>query len=246
MSIIAFEEEKFFSAEMKHKNKSTQEIYDLLYNESEKISVWELFKDEYWEPFALYHLPKESAEKKPDHISHDMCIWYSYGKKYNRRDEKQTLHHPKWLFLQKEKEILECRFFGKNIIINNVPRKDQGRDSYYPNTYQYVTESDDKTIFRDIMKDNTHQLFIWLPSVNWDSNMKPEMIKTLAEFESKTHFRSGEIYFPIQGITVEDVLNDSFSVQEIIQDCVSQKKHIISWTNIDQIKKIWNQWVYKL
>lgn len=250
--IIGFEEGKFSSAKIFNKIKNTDEIYDLLNKEGEKIEVTDFFKDDYGEPFALYYLPKDSSKTSEWNIEEDLyftdpkkCIWWSYWKKYNRSNENQPLS-PKIFFLEKNTEILECKFFWKNIIVETISKKSLWRDSYYPNTNQYVTEFDEKTIFKNITEKNNYNIFIWT-QMRWDSNINiMEITELWNEFERKTHFKQAHMYYPIQKVSINEILDDSFSVNEIIENCVSHKENLISLSNLEQVKKIWNQWVYNL
>ncbi len=81
-----------------------------------------MYDDGYTNAFSLYEtVDKDIPINYTDHAN---CAGFRYGKKYNNPSGK-GLTSPKTLFLQQEKTIRECRFYGGNIVVKPVTQKDQ-------------------------------------------------------------------------------------------------------------------------
>lgn len=247
--MVCFNEDEFDKTHSNNREKSLKEIYELLLVEGKDIPIHSMFSDDYGEQFSLFHVGE--AQTKPAltygdyYTKHENCVWFSYGKKYNRSNEISPLS-PKEFFLEKGESIIRCTFFGQNIIAKPVLIKDLWRDSYYPGTYKYVTQYDPIDIFQDLLAQETYKIYIGTSVVKYDNLQPMEVHQIWDQFEANTHFLRNYIYYPIQEISVQDMLNDNFSIKEITKNCISKGENTISAQNIDQIQKIRNNWVYKL
>ncbi|MCX6825361.1 MAG: hypothetical protein NTY80_04045 [candidate division SR1 bacterium] len=236
---ICFDEMDFFVSEMIKNSKDIKKsIYKTLNTTAEKKNIVDMFKKEYHEAFAIYYKPEGANNSaKGRQRSHEGCLGYSYGDKYNRSSEKDSLY-PKTFFWEKENELFECQFFGKNIVMFPVKEKSLGRDSYYPNNYKYVTEFDANAVFKRILQQGTYNIFLGT-SLRYDTNIGlKEAVKIGNEFEGTTHFKQPYAYYPIKEINPEDIINDTLSANEIIKEYTEGKNTLLSLSNREEVRKI--------
>ncbi len=175
----------------------------------EAVDIVDLYKDSSTEPFTLYTIDATNSLK--DNTNFGNLLWYRYGARYNRNNEKDPIS-PKVFYLDmpETKDIFELVFYGKNIILQVAPTKEIGRDSYY------VTR-DAKKVTSHAWQDIISSLITSDHTLYLGTNKQIDMVDVLwlsQWFTDITWFDAVYVYRPYRMLTLEELLHNPGSIAQ--------------------------------
>lgn len=204
----AYKDSNFFNKLIHHNSSNRVEIFELLKEDGHgKIDIMNLYNEQSTGAFALYGIYQDKVPSV--YAKSKCCIGYRYGRNYNNSGEKWS-YLPKVLFLNTERVIWECVFMNDNVFVHPVESKDLGRDSYYPNQYQYVTEKTWAEIVQALIERS--QLKVYLSA---KARLHPNdfdarsAFREMNEFESQTWYSNSYLFAPLREIAYNEPLTAS-------------------------------------